>query len=300
MAAMLGSTLFPKILKAAVLADFPDIAVIHGKNLYNNTKEAIKRIGGMGKFVPPGSKVGILINSGFTVKGAYVNPDVSLAVLDLCNEAGAGEIKLLQHVKEEYWEKSSLYKKHRRLLKKIKNNDVNKHPSKFDEENWVLHENPNALNLKKAEIIKDLFECDVYINIPISKHHQTSILTGALKNMMGVCTRQTNVGFHLDGPERNDPQYLAECIADLNMVKKTDLVVVDSSEFITTNGPAGPGEMKTLNKVVAGTDIVAIDTLCTSYLGYEKEDVPTLAASEKAELGTTQIRNLIIQEIEGE
>ena len=40
-------------------------------------------------------------------------------------------------------------------------------------------------------------ECDVFINISKTKHHQGVHITGTLKNMMGLCPFSTNIFFHL-------------------------------------------------------------------------------------------------------
>lgn len=53
------------------------------------------------------------------------------------------------------------------------------------------------------------------------------------------------------------------------------MYVADVTEFITTNGPSGPGDLKKLDKVVAGTDRVAVDAFCCRYLC---DLVPTSAA----------------------
>jgi len=92
-------------------------------------------------------------------------------------------------------------------------------------------------------MIKDLFECDVLINIPIFKHHGGTILTGCLKNVMGACSGTTNRFFHSGSTQsgaKEDLGFLAQAIADANLVRKPDLCVVDATEFLINNGPAGP------------------------------------------------------------
>ncbi len=100
---------------------------------------------------------------------------------------------------------------------------------------------------------------------------------------MGISSLTTNLKFHT-GPNivtgaiktiidtYHNKEYLAQCIADLNRVRKFDLYVVDVTEFITTNGPSGPGDIKKANYVVAGTDRVAIDTYCCRYLDRNPQD----------------------------
>lgn len=275
-----------------------DLAVFNSRDYYAATVEAMNFIGGMSKHIGRTSKVGLLINSDFEHKGAYVNPDISLAVIKMMFDAGASRITLLQTVKEEYWKRSALYESHREMIGALDVVASNTFPSTFNEDDWVLiNEIPGAIALKEAEVARKALECDVFVNIPISKHHATTLLTGALKNMMGITTRKTNVTYHLGSGKRNDPDYLAQCIADINLFRKTDLCIMDSTEFITTNGPSGPGDIVKENIVIAGTDIVAIDTIASEYLGYYPEEILTSVKGEELGVGTMKKETLKIKEI---
>lgn len=299
---MVAGALLPGVFArkafAADKATLPDISIIKGENFFENTLLAIRELGGMEKFVAKGQKVGLLINSGFEIPGAYTNPDVSLAVVKMCFDAGAAEVKCLQYVKPEYWELSTKKTEMEDYLAKLANDDKNQFPAKFENGGFTKRELPNSIQLKEAEVIDSLAEADVIINMPIAKHHSTTLYTGALKNMMGVNTRATNVKFHIDGPAKNDPLFIAQCIADINKMRPADLTVVDATSFITTGGPSGPGEVQVENKIIAGTNMVAIDALGCSYHGYEPEEVPTLVECEKAGLGTKDFTKLNIVEKE--
>ena len=45
---------------------------------------------------------------------------------------------------------------------------------------------PNGKKLTTAKVHEMVLDCDVFINVPILKHHSSTRITGALKNMMGV------------------------------------------------------------------------------------------------------------------
>jgi len=277
-----------------------DIAIVNGDNYYENTIEAIKMIGGMEKFVPKGSKVGLLINSDFDVLGAYVNPDISIAAIKMIADAGAEEITCLQVVKEEYWQRSSHYEDHKELLETLKSVETNTFPAEYNEDDFVKVPNiEGAKSLVDTEVAKKWLECDVFINIPISKHHMTTFLTGALKNIMGVSTRKANITFHLNGPERNDPVFIAQCIADQHLLKKTNLCIIDSTEFIIDNGPSGPGILEKPNKILAGSDIVALDALASTILGYEPEEILCVVQAHETGVGDMDYSKLNIVEVDG-
>jgi uncharacterized protein (DUF362 family) len=271
------------------------ISVSTGENYFKGTVDAVNALGGIQKFVKKGQKVGLLINSDFEEKATYVNPDVAIAVVKLCIDAGASGIVCLQHVKPEYWQRSQLYAQYSDMLAKVTTVEANSFPAKYDSLNFIKFDSiPGAKSLKKTEVVKMLFDIDAFISIPIAKHHATTVLTCAAKNMMGLCTRATNVTMHLNGPKRNDPGYLAQCITDLFLLRKPDLIVADATEMIVTNGPGGPGEIRKFDKIVAGTSPVCVDTYCTQLLGFSNDDVLSNTKGFEAGLGEMDLQKIKI------
>jgi uncharacterized protein (DUF362 family) len=297
-AVVAGAAAIPGVSSCSLFKEPSDIAVINGQDYFQNTILAIDEIGGMEKFIPKGSTVGLLINSDFDVPGAFVNPDISIAALKMMFDAGASEITCLQVVKEEYWQRSKYYDEYKEMLVSLKCVEANTFPAEFNEEDFVKPEKiEGAIALENTEVVKKWLDCDVFVNIPIAKHHMTTLLTGALKNIMGVSTRSANVTFHLGSGQRNDPDYLAQCIVDQNLIKKTDLCIVDATEVIIDNGPSGPGTIETPSKIVAGTDIVAIDALCSTFIGYEPDEILTTVKGHEIGLGNMNYNELNIVEL---
>jgi uncharacterized protein (DUF362 family) len=275
----------------------PDLCKIKSSDYYQATQKAVHELGGISKFVPQGASVGFLINSAFDEPGTYPHPDIALAVLFLCWEAGVKEMVMLQPVANAYWQRSDKFSKHRFIINELTQVKTNEFPAVLNDEDFEIRETiAGAAVLKNIEIIKKISEVDVLINIPILKHHATTILSGALKNMMGLTTRKTNVTFHLGSGKRNDPEYLAQCIADLNLVRKPDLVVADAIEFITGNGPSGPGPLKRLDLVVAGTDPVAVDAFGATCLDAVPADVITIMKAYEHGMGEMDLGKLSIVE----
>lgn len=290
---LLGSVPYKLMASPSV----PDLAVVKSKDYFKATQKAIQELGGIKRFVPPGSKVGFLVNSDFTEKGTYTHPDIVLATLYLCWEARAREMVFLQPVKEEFWRRSSQYFSNRFLVDSSISVKSNVFPAEYNLEDFIIMESiEGAKHLKNIEIVRKIMEVDVFINIPVLKHHTSTILTGALKNMMGLTTRKTNVTFHLGSGKRNDPVYLAKCIADLNLIRKPDLIVADATAFITANGPEGPGPLKNPDLVVAGTDPVAIDALGATYLDFQPEDILSVQHAYEAGIGEMDLTLLTISE----
>lgn len=283
------SNLIPKWASALQLT-LPDISVVEGTDYYSNTRNAIELLGGIRRFVSNKDVVTILINADFEEAGAFVNPEIPLAFIEECYNAGAKEITLLQVVPEDYWQRTPLGAEKSELLSTVNVLKINTFPSKYNEIDFmIMPEIKGAVHLKNIEILKKVFECDRFINIAIAKHHATTLYTGVLKNMMGLTTRATNVSFHLGSGIKNDPLYLGQCIADLNLVRKPDLLLLDGTQFITTNGPNGPGEIVRKDLIAASTNSVAIDALGAKWLGYEPGDIVTIAKAQELGLGSLDL-----------
>lgn len=274
-----------------------DIAISNGRDLFGGTIAAIGELGGMERFVKKGDRVGLLINSDFEIESTYPHPDISIATLKMCFDAGASDVVSLQNIKSAYWDRSESSKSYSEYIQKLRIVSANQFPCTMEAGCFELIPIPGAKVVAEAEMVSEIKNIDVLINIPIGKHHPSTFITGALKNMMGVTSRTTNVTFHLNGPERNDPEYLATCIADINHFRRADLVICDASSFIVTGGPVGPGEVLEPWKIIAGTDMVAIDSMVARLHGYEPEDILTCVAGENMKLGVIDYSSLIISEI---
>ncbi len=287
--ALAGAHLAPSLLAETTAAQPPpsappepkcDLAVVNGSDAFAATLRAVAELGGIGRFVKPGAKVGLLINAPnwWRKPGSFTRPDVTLAVLQLCREAGAAEITYVIDPASDYWSRTPCAAQHPELLALGRKNPGD----------WADIEIPRGVALKKAKVNRTALDCDVLINLPIAKHHAGTGFTGCLKNFMGACHRSTNQFFH-EGPgaksEYEDIAFLSQCIADVNLVRRPDLHVVDGTEFLLTNGPAGPGELKRADQVVAGTDPVATDAYACTLLGLTAEKVAMIGLAARHDLG---------------
>ncbi len=294
----IASTIAGRKVLAGIIDKEADISVIKGSDVFGNTKKAVELIGGMERFVPAGSKVGLLINSGFDIKGAYVHPDIPLSILEMCIDAGAQDVLCLQVVDDSYWKRSERYEKLSGLFDKLSQVETNTFPAEYNDEDWMLIPAiEGAKFLQEVEVIKALKEVDILINVFIAKHHASTLYTGALKNSMGFCTRKTDVFYHLGSGERNDLEFLAQCIADINLLRQPDLIIGDATEFLISNGPQGPGEIKQMDRVFAGTNLVAMDTLGASYNDFAPDEILTIIKAEQMGLGSSDLSAVNIVEI---
>jgi uncharacterized protein (DUF362 family) len=265
-----------------------DIADIRGKNYFENTVKAVDTLGGIKEFVPKGSVVGVLINSAFSNPGTITSTDVALSVLQMCINASAKEVWCLRPAGSSFWERSELSNKYEKLLDSIKQADRDYKSVKI----------PKGKSLKEAEIESKLLECDVFINVPIVKNHKGTNFSCTLKNLMGITSRGTNRFIHTGWGGRggyDNIEWLSQCIADLNLIRKPDLCVVDATEFVTTNGPYGPGKLLRIDRVIAGRDTASVDSYCCRFLNLTEKEIDMIRFANQHGLGEIDIDKLKIE-----
>jgi uncharacterized protein (DUF362 family) len=154
---------------------------------------------------------------------------------------------------------------------------------------------PKGKRLRKAELVRDLLECDVFINIPLFKDHEGTRFTGTLKNIMGTTSYSTNRFFHQGSNAKgyyDDIKFLSECIVDANRLRRPTLCIADATELILTNGPFGPGKITKPRTVVAGVDGVAVDAYGTRFVGLHPEEILMIRLGRDAGLGRIDLENL--------
>jgi uncharacterized protein (DUF362 family) len=270
-----------------------DICVATGSDYYTGTVKAVECLGGMGRFVPKDAKVAILPNSQSRHPGTFTKPGVAQAVIEMCKKAGAKEVNCLTWLKREYWEDSG-------LAAAVDKAGATMRFIEPEESNFKSTPVPEWKVMKEVMIMKEFYNNDVFIDMPIVKDHAGNKFTGTQKNLMGLNFGTNNRLFHRQDWQTNPKsiEYLDQCIVDLNKVVKPTLCVVDATEFITTNGPFGPGELAKPQKIVAGMDRVAIDAYCTTLRGMKGEDIYMIKLGSEQGLGEIDLNKVKIKEIQ--
>ena len=282
------STVTPMPYKPPPAGEMPDIVTISGADPEKNMTGLLEPLGGISQFVRSGQTVGLLVNSPWKNPGYYTKPDVVLSLANLCLQAGAKEIICFAHASQAYWERGLLFEKYESVIQRFRYGS-----------DQVEVEIPNGIMLKKAKVFKELIEADVFISIPVAKHHAGVVYSGNLKGMMGASSDNTNRNMHSpEGDYTYDKhEYLAQCIADLNLIRKPDLCIVDATECAINNGPAGPGELVKPNKIIAGKDPVAIDVYAASLIGFYPDDILTVRFASIHGLGEIDPEKVTLLEL---
>jgi len=257
-----------------------EICIGKGENFGEVTKRVVEKLGGIERFVKRGAKVVIKPNIGWNrtpEQGANTHPDVVSALVKLCKKAGAREVVVIDNPVNQ-WNVTYITSGIKEAVEKA--NGIMKPPAE-----WVTV-NVNGEILKEAEVLKDVVECDVLIDVPVVKIHGGGVVTLAMKNFMGIVKDRGY--FHRTNLHR--------CIAEITkyILPKTKLIVLDATRIMLTNGPQGPGETKELNTVIAGTDIVALDSYGATLLGKKPEQVPHIKIGAEMGLGTMNLDRIDI------
>jgi uncharacterized protein (DUF362 family) len=269
-----------------------DIAVATGSDYFTSTVKAVEGVGGMGKFVSKDARVAILPNSQSRHPGTFTKPEVIRAVVEMCQKAGAAEVNCLTWLTPENWEASGLDVAVRETGANLKFIEAEEANFKMvPVQGWKAHQ--------ELMIMKEFYNNDVFIDMPITKDHAGNKFTGTMKNLMGLNYRANNRLFHKEDWTTNPEsiQFLDQCIVDLNKAVTPTLCVVDATEFITTNGPFGPGELNKPQKIIAGVDRVAIDAYCTTLWGLTGEDIYAIKFGSEQGLGEIDLNKVGIKEI---
>ena len=142
--------------------------------------------------------------------------------------------------------------------------------------------------LKRTDVYDEILKADVLINVPIGKVHSSATLTLGMKNLMGVVRDRSSMHGNL-----------GQAIADLNTLIVPDLTVVDCVRILTGNGPSGGrlSDVKKLDTIVAGTDIVAADSYAATLFGLKPNDLDYVRIGAAMGLGRSDLSELRVQEL---
>lgn len=257
------------------------VSVAEGKDYGAITRNAIAALGGIQRFVRQGDVVVVKPNIGWDRRpeyGANTHPLVVKAVVEECLRAGAKRVKIFDNTCNDprrCYENSGIPA----ALKGMSGVEV-KHPESDRYKTVKI----NGVFLKEWELYDEALAAQVFINVPIAKHHGLTTLTAGLKNLMGI------MGGNRGYIHRN----IEEAMADVNRVVKSHLVVVDATRILTNHGPQGGNlkDVKVLNKVMASTDIVAVDAYATTLFNLDPKDIPITVAAHKRGLGEMNLNRI--------
>jgi uncharacterized protein (DUF362 family) len=209
---------------------------------------------------------------------ANTHPQVVRAVVEECLAAGAKKVKVFDYTCNDprrCYVNSGI----EGALKGMKNVECKQiEPERFKKVQL------NGQFLKEWELYDEVLSANVFINVPVAKHHGLSKLTLGLKNIMGI----------MGGNRGYIHRSLDVALADVNAHVKSHLTIIDATRVLLAHGPQGGNiaDVKVLNKVIASTDIVAADAFATTLFGLKPTDIPVTVAANKRGLGEIKLERI--------
>lgn len=285
------ATGFPTILQASAETGF-DLAVARGDTV-QAVKAVIETLGGIQRFVKQGQTVVLKPNMSFPNPpewGSTTHPDVIKTVAQLCLEAGAKRVMVIDHPlrrPEVVMRRAGIAQ----ACQDIPNVYV-----------FVLSEQkfyqkvavPDGKELHEVEVARDVLQSDVLINLPVAKSHMDTGVSFGLKNLMGLIWDREYFHQYID---------LNQGIADLSTLIHPDLTIMDATRPMITAGPGGPGKLVQLNTIIAGTDPVAVDAYTVplaKWYGHQfsGKNVKYILKAAELGLGEIDVSKLNVKELE--
>jgi len=141
-------------------------------------------------------------------------------------------------------------------------------------------------------------DADVVINAPILKTHNEAGFTLALKNIFGMAPHPLVSGGSMFKSTLHDD--IRTYIVDYNLPRRPDLNICDAIIAMEGNGPTGDGYNGlqgypvTMNLIIAGTDMVAVDVVGCELAGIPPFRIPYIVLAANQNLGIMDLSRITI------
>jgi uncharacterized protein (DUF362 family) len=264
-----------------------DLVAVMGGEPAAMFDKAIAALGGMGKYVKKGQTVVVKPNIGWDTTpelGANTNPQLVGRIVEHCLQAGAKDVFVFDNTCDT-WNRCYANSGIEDAVKKVGGKMVPGNTENYYKPVSV----PQGKRLKEAKVHELILSSDVFINVPVLKHHSSARITIAMKNLMGIVWDRRY--WH-----SND---LHQCIADFATFRKPDLNVIDAYRVMTRNGPRGVSQADIVIKksLIVSTDMVAADAAATRIFGSEPSDIGHIKIAHEMGVGNMNLDELNIERI---
>ena len=142
---------------------------------------------------------------------------------------------------------------------------------------WIHLEKIN----ENIPISKAVLDADIIINVPRFKTHGLTGITCAIKNMFGIIPGGKKAYLHTVAPNRKE---FASLLVDVYKIRPPDFTIVDGTTAMEGVGPSH-GNLRPLNKLIWGTDPIAIDSVVSQMMGIPPDLIDTTVLGHRAGLG---------------
>ncbi len=266
----------------------PLVSVAKGKDYAALVTKVLLPLGGIAAFVKSGDRVVVKPNIGWDRKpeqAANTHPEVVKALVKLCLDAGAKQVKVFDRTCNN----AKMCYANSGIQQAVESLKSDRATCEFvDDRKFMPVDIEGAKAVNRWDFYKDAVDTDVYINVPIAKHHGLAKLTLGLKNVMGV----------IGGNRGKIHQEIGQKLADLNRVVGTKLTLIDATRILLRHGPQGGNleDVKVLDTLIASTDPIAADAYATTLFGLKPDAISSTVAGHESGLGEMDLSKVKIVE----
>ncbi|MDI6791825.1 MAG: DUF362 domain-containing protein [bacterium] len=153
----------------------------------------------------------------------------------------------------------------------------------FEKEKPVRIDNPSGRVLKTLYLVKPALEVDVIISLPKLKTHILTLLTMGIKNLYGLVPGPLKSEYHRLFPQ---PDKFADALVDIfaYLAPKVKLTLMDAVVGMDGAGPQ-QGNPKEIGLILASQDMVALDVVASSIVGFDPLRIETTRIAAARKLG---------------
>ncbi|MBL8151940.1 MAG: DUF362 domain-containing protein [Blastocatellia bacterium] len=271
----------------------PKMAIVHGTDTAMMIKAAVGELGGFQHFIKRNDIVMVKPNVAFDrapILGATTNPDVLMAVVKYCYEAGAKEVIVADNpinAPEGAFYKSGIRDAALQAGAKVIYPDSNA----FQDLTVSSDKSRPSFAIKKPWpfFYKPFQRATKVIGVAPLKDHNLCHASMTIKNWYGLLGGRRN-RFHQD---------IHNIVYDLALMMTPTFVILDATRILMSNGPTG-GRMSDVvagNTIIAGVDQVAVDAYGYTLLGRDPEKLQYLVYAHERGAGNRNWKELNIREL---
>ena len=226
------------------------------RSLRESIERSVALIGGIDKIVRRGDT--ILLKPNYNTADAFPgssDPKFMKAVIEMLYEAGAEKVILGERTaflhSRRVLEQAGIVKVAEETGAEVRIFGKDGWHALFDRQGWRPVRVPRGRYLRKVSLAREALELQKIIYAPLIKTHHAAVFTGSIKLSMGfVKPFFDQMAFHL--------RHLHEKLAELGLVVRPDLIIMDARKVFIKGGPA-KGELREPNMILASGNQVAID-----------------------------------------
>ena len=266
----------------------PSLAIAHGTEHEKTIRAAMTALGGMDRFIKKGDVVMIKPNVAFDrppALAATTHPDALRAVAKLCFEAGAHKVV-------------------------VADNPINSPTGCFLKSGLTAVASDMNLDLMYPEtnsfsplsLTGEILKEWTFFSTPFKQATKVIGLAPCKDHNLCHASMTTKNWYGLLGGRRNQfHQHIHSIVSDFALMMKPTLVILDGMNVLMSNGPTGGrlSDVKPMNTIVAGTDMIAVDAYGYSHL--LERDIAELTYLHKAQdrgLGNINWKDTLYKEVQ--